>query len=113
MSTSYLKIDEYGTKHWRSTDSGRYHREGDEPAIEYLSGSKEWWINGKWHREDGPAFEYVSGYKAWLINGKYHRIDGPAIESANGIKSWYYHDQYIDCQSQEEFERMISLLIFE
>ena len=41
------------------------------------------------HREDGPAVEYATGYKAWYINGKLHREDGPAIESASGYKEWF------------------------
>jgi hypothetical protein len=36
------------------------------PAIE-ADGHKEWYINGKRHREDGPAFEYTNGYKEWYI----------------------------------------------
>jgi hypothetical protein len=26
-------------------------------------GTREWWIEGKLHREDGPAFEYKNGTK--------------------------------------------------
>ena len=45
------------------------------------SGSKEWWLNGKRHREDGPAVEYcINGSKEWWLNGKRHREDGPAVE---------------------------------
>jgi hypothetical protein len=40
-------------------------------------------------REDGPAIEWVNGTKIWYINGKRHRIDGPAMEWANGTKAWY------------------------
>ena len=65
------------------------------------------------HREDGPAIEFVNGDKFWYFNGRFHREEGPAIEYADGYKSWYYHGQKIDCQSQEEFERIIKLLIFE
>jgi hypothetical protein len=36
----------------------------------YPDGDKEWWLNGKLHREDGPAFEDSDGYKAWWLNGK-------------------------------------------
>lgn len=30
---------------------------------------KEWWLNGKRHREDGPAIEWVKGQKSWYLNG--------------------------------------------
>ena len=29
-----------------------------------------WYLNGKWHREDGPAVIYSDGTQAWYINGK-------------------------------------------
>ena len=86
--SSELKIDQYGNKFWRNE-------------------------KGQAHREDGPAKEWNDGDKSWWINGLRHREDGPAIEYANGRKYWYYHGKKIDCQSQEEFERIISLLLFE
>jgi hypothetical protein len=38
------------------------------------------WTNEKmeFHREDGPAIEWSSGDKQWWMNGKCHRLDGPA-----------------------------------
>ena len=32
--------------------------------------NKEWYLNGKLHREDGPAIEGPDGYKEWYLNGK-------------------------------------------
>ena len=58
----------YGDKEWFL--NGKLHRE-DGPACEYSDGSKEWWLNGRRHREDGPACEYVSGDKHWYSNGKF------------------------------------------
>jgi hypothetical protein len=55
----------------------------------YNNGDKEWYLNGKLHREDGPAVECSDGAKFWYLNGKRHREDGPAIERSNGSKSWY------------------------
>ena len=63
--------------------------------------------DGKYHREDSPALEKDIG-NFWMINGKFHRMDGPAIEYVAGYKSWYYHGEQIDCQSQEEFEKIIN-----
>ena len=34
----------------------------------YDSGNKQWFLNGKLHREDGPAIERPDGYKAWFLN---------------------------------------------
>ena len=78
------------------------------------TGTKRWYNeNGSYHREDGPAVEYLDGQKFWYIHGRLHRMDGPAVELVNESKQWWYHDQYINCHSQEEFERIISLFIFE
>jgi len=77
--------------------------------VELSNGSKEWYMNGKRHRETGPctmckdclegnfklclkpgpAIEYPDGSKFWYINGKYHREDGPAVEYSDGKKYWY------------------------
>ena len=35
------------------------------------NGTKEWYLNGKLHREDGPAIEFVNGGLMWYLNGKY------------------------------------------
>ena len=41
-----------------------------KPAIEYATGDKSWYLNGKLHREDGPAVEHIDGRKRWYLNGK-------------------------------------------
>jgi len=75
-------------------------------------GTKFWYLNGQFHREDGPAVEYADGTKYWYLNGKRHREDGPAVEWADGDKYWYYHDEGIECKSTEEFLRIINLKAF-
>jgi hypothetical protein len=92
-------------------ENGLYHRE-DGPAIEHANGYKAWYWHGEYHREDGPAIEHANGYKAWYWHGKLHREDGPAIEHANGYKAWFYHRQRIDCQSNQEFLRLVKLKAF-
>ncbi len=68
--------------------------EGNEQprVVEYDDGSKTWWLNGKYHREDGPACELADGSKFWYLNGKQHREDGPAVEWPNGAKDWWLND---------------------
>jgi hypothetical protein len=67
---------------------------GDFTGVaEFLNNSKEWFKEGKWHREDGPAVEHINGYKEWWVNGKRHRINGPAIENSNGAKEWWIEDE--------------------
>ena len=48
MITYTVKVDSYGTKFWYL--NGQYHRE-DGPAIEYANGDKSWWLNGKYITE--------------------------------------------------------------
>jgi len=33
-------------------------------------GNKYWYLNNKWHREDGSAIEYANGDKVWYLNGE-------------------------------------------
>ena len=88
-----MEIDEYGNKFWYLND--KYHRE-DGPAIEYADGNKFWSLNGKLHREDGPAIETAEGDKSWFLNDKRHREDGPAVEYADGDKGcWYLNGEYV------------------
>ena len=61
----------------------------------YPNGQKKseiWYLNGKWHREDGPAYQfwYENGnkkYEEWWLNNKFHREDGPARQG------WYENGQ--------------------
>jgi hypothetical protein len=87
--TSTMTINGNGTKEWWV--NGKRHREGDLPAIERANGDKSWYVNGKLNRKAGlPAFEGANGDKSWLKDGKLHRDgDLPAVEYANGDKSWY------------------------
>ena len=72
------------------------------------NGDKEWWLNGKRHREDGPAMEWADGSKSWYLNDKYHREDGPAIEYADGSKFWHLNDEEV---TEEEHKRMTSPVV--
>ena len=66
----FIHIQKNGNKYYyKDREMTIYHRL-DGPAIEGLSGSKEWRVDGKLHRLDGPAVEYVGEYKSWYINGK-------------------------------------------
>lgn len=72
--------------------NGQFHRI-DGPAIEYANGDKYWYLNGQPHRDDGPAIEYANEEKHWYQNGRLHRIDGPAIDCVSGYKAWYLNGQ--------------------
>tara|TARA_R110000868_G_scaffold99024_4_gene272650 strand:- start:11312 stop:11641 length:330 start_codon:yes stop_codon:yes gene_type:complete len=102
-------INSYGDKTYYLNN--KFHRE-DGPAIEYHDGIKLWYLNGELHREDGPAFDNSIGTKKWFLNDILHREDGPAIEWSDGFKAWYYHGNLIDCKDNQEFLRMIKLMAF-
>jgi hypothetical protein len=53
------------------------------------------------------------GNQMWFDDGNdFHRDDGPAVIFADGRKKWCYHSHWIDCESQEEFERALKLKAF-
>ena len=105
MKAQYIKITEYGDKFYHSDKEMKIRHREDGPAIEWETGEKGWYLNGKLHREDGPAIECAYGGKYWYLNGKCHREDGPAIERANGYKEWWLNDiRY----SEEEFNKKMN-----
>jgi hypothetical protein len=71
-------------------------------TTEYANGNREWYLDGKLHREDGPAVEYASGSRYWYLNGKLHREDGPAVEGIDGSRRWWINDVKY---TEEEFEQ--------
>ena len=66
--------------------------------------SESYWLNGKYHREDGPAYirYYDNGqleYEAYWLNGKRYRIDGPSwiLYYENGqieVEEYLLNDKY-------------------
>ena len=68
----------------------------------YPDGTKLWYLNGKFHREDGPAIEYAYGDKFWYLNGKLHREGGPAVENAYGTKFWYLNGKLLTEQEHKK-----------
>lgn len=104
-----LKILIDGTIRW--TLKGKLHRIGG-PAVIWPSGTKYWYFNGDLHRENGPAVEMIVGTKEWYIKGQRHRLDGPAVEYPDGLKFWFYNGMRVNCNSQEEFNKLLKLKAF-
>lgn len=75
-----------GTKHWYK--NGKFHRD-DGPAVIAPEGTKKWYQNGRLHRDDGPAVIHYNGTKEWYQNGRLHRDDGPAVINADGTNYWF------------------------
>jgi hypothetical protein len=58
-------------------------------------GTKSWWLNGLYHREDGPAITFIDGTREWWLNGKRHREDGPAVITSYNNKEWWLNGKFI------------------
>ncbi len=82
-------IRKNGDKEWFI--NGKHHRDNDLPAIEDATGYKAWYMNGKRHRLNDPAIIYQYERKEWFLNGKLHRLNGPAIEYRNCGGEWWLH----------------------
>ena len=93
------EINKYGDKFWYN-EKGQFHRKDDLPAIKYIGGEIDWWINNKRHRKDGPAVIWPDGAQFWWLNGHRHREDGPAVIFSDGRKEWYLNNQKY---SEEEY----------
>jgi hypothetical protein len=110
-----LKIDKNGTKRWRLLNGERHRIDG--PAIEFVDGTKYWYLHDQIHRVDGPAFERQNSHKEWWLNNQLHRVDGPAIERVNGSKDWwlnsknYSFDEWLEANTyiSEEEKLMLKL----
>ena len=83
-----------GTVIWLRRGSVK-HRNGDLPACEFADGAKQWFKNGRLHRENGPACIYPDGSTEWYFDGDKHRGNGPACEYADGTKQWWAFGQRI------------------
>ena len=44
----------------------------------------------------------TNGTKCWYLNGKFHREDGPAVERTDGTKSWYLGGKPLTEQEHKE-----------
>lgn len=70
-------------------DGSKPEPEPEPTLTESADGRRDWWLNGKRHRDDGPAIELPDGRREWWLHGKRHREDGPAIEWPDGYRSWW------------------------
>ena len=71
-------------------------------------------INEKYIDENGDEIRIITNGegKFYIKNNKFHRIDGPAIHHNDIEKYWYYEGKYVNCKTQEEFERILKLKLF-
>lgn len=97
-----------GTKYWYLNNL--FHRENG-PAIEYINGQVEYYKYGKCHREDGPARILPDGTKQYWLNDEAHREDGAAQIHPDGTKDyWLNGNYYPDIQSDEEWVKLVPII---
>lgn len=98
-----VKTNKHGTQFWVN-DKGQLSRE-DGPAVIFLNGYKEWWLDGELHRIDGPAVE--SGpYQEWWTKGIRNRLDGPAVIWTDGTQFWYIDGEEF---TEEEYNKKLKM----
>lgn len=90
MPEPKLRVLETGTQEWYL--GGRPHRE-DGPAVTYTDGSEYWYLHGNLHRDGGPAISYAGGTKKWYRHGKQHRDGGPAAIFPDGRQEWFQNNE--------------------
>lgn len=73
---------------------GKRHRD-DGPAVEHPSRTRWWWRNGELHRDNEPAVEHADGKRYWYRDGQLHRVDGPAVEQPDGKRWWWLHGERV------------------
>ncbi len=94
-----------GTKKWFLKDM--LHRE-DGPAVEQADGTKMWYQNGVRHRLDGPAVEWANGTKVWWVYGKQHRDDGPYMIREDGLKKWSINGEKLNKAEVKLVKKILS-----
>ena len=65
-------------------------------------GSKEWWLHGRLHREDGAAVEYDDGAEEWWLLGRLYKNAAAWAEAVLKQKN-KPHDE----EAVQKFVRMI------
>jgi hypothetical protein len=61
----------------------------------------------------GELYAYDNGDEFYYLNGKYHREDGPAISySPYEVKEWWINGYHIPCKTQKQFEQFMRLKAF-
>lgn len=90
---SYVVITSNGSKYWYDDDFNSNIPNAHYFRARYTSGSEVYW-------------SVVDGVS------QRHRLDGPAYIGWNGEKLWFYKGKFVDCSSQQEFEKIIKLIAF-
>jgi hypothetical protein len=78
--------------------------------VERRSGTKFWFVNGKFHREDGPVVERADGTKYWYLNGKKYseeqwKIEVEKLRLGSGASPKCVDNEVTTCQGETATEK--------
>jgi hypothetical protein len=96
-------------------EMGQASRYCGRPAFIHVNGTRAWWFNDEFHRDEIdpitkehlPTIIRADGSREWLVNNAYHRIDIsrgtssddskgihlPAIICKDGTREWWVNDK--------------------
>jgi hypothetical protein len=81
-------------------DGAKFHfikgvlgRDDDQPSVIYPNGTKEWFLDGQYHRSAGPAISYACGAEEYLRYGMRHCVDGPAVRLMDFLPEYWQFNQ--------------------
>jgi hypothetical protein len=60
--------------------------------VEYSKGTKAWYLDGEFHREDGPAIVYFNGNKDWFLYGR--SLDKDDFDSIEMVRSMQAYELF-------------------
>ena len=84
---SKQKVYKDGTIEWVISGGQRHRINGH--AVEWLDGTKGWYIVRSVHRLNDPAVIFNGSEANWYLNSKPHRINGPFSERIGREERWY------------------------
>lgn len=92
-----------GTRNWYTSNRSLHRIDG--PA--YITDKIIMWMrSGQRHCPNGPAVILGNGTKAWYQNDNFHREDGPAIEYASGEVQYWVNGIYFSKEDWMEYYGM-------
>jgi len=52
----------------------------------YPNGTKYWWLNDQYHREDGPSIRFSNGEEYWYLYGHKYYLKEEYLKAAKRIQ---------------------------
>jgi hypothetical protein len=82
-------------------DGARFHfmkgvlgRDDGQPSVIYPNGTKEWLLDGEYHRKGGAAIEYANHAFERFLYGMRHAPDGELASAYSGQFEYWQFDEW-------------------